>query len=187
LSIALTAGDNSTVIGMNIFLSGKVRRHSSNAKLCPGYLDMKINYSSRVADDAIYYAAFVEVVDVRIRNISDQIRVTTSVMGSLKRLFEEFTNDGADMGGQRFFKVDDLREDIQACSHLFNRINHSIYDVVSDLPSKAMTETRKSQKLKIKAEKYLKERMRSAEGAIHVYQWRLMIQVQTFSIRLSNR
>jgi len=150
---------------------------------------MKITYSSRIAEDAMHYAAFVNVVDIRIESISNQIGLTTTVMGSIRRLFKEFTDDGADMGGRRFLKVDDLREDIQACSRLFDRIIHKIYDIVSELPSRATTGalTRQKQRLKIEAENYLKESMRRAEKVIQGYQWRLMVQEQTFSIRLNDR
>jgi len=160
----------------------------SIAKLVPGYLETKINYSSCIADDAIRYAAFVETVDVRIEGIATQIRVTSSIFGDIKRIFGEFIKDGKYLGSEPLLKIQDLYDDIQQCSIVFRNIVDDIYGIVRDLPSPSEGRlTRKRMSLKAVARAHLEARIQNAGGMIHVYQWRLSIQFQTFSMRLSNQ
>ena len=146
---------------------------------------MKINYSSRVAHDAVRYAAFVETVDAEVQGLAKLIRVTSTVFGDIMRLFEEFAPE-RELGHDP--KIKDLYEEIQECSLEFDNIIGDIYSVARKRPSPSKGRvTRKKVRVMANAQRFLEVRIRDTKELIQVYQWRLSIQYQTFSIRLSNR
>jgi len=149
---------------------------------------MTVNYSSSVAEAMLRYAAIVKKIDVQIEGIADQIRVTSSTISDIRKVFKEFAKQGGRLRRKPLPKVKDLYDDIRSCTVVFDCINHEIYAAVKDLPSPSIgKEKRVKEGLAPDKLAELEARIGNADRRIQLYQWKFGIKLSTFAMRLNNQ
>jgi hypothetical protein len=101
----------------------------------------------------VSYAARIKGVDVRMRDISDRIRATSSILHGIEILFEQLTSNPVDESLEAPDAAKDLYDELQSCDIWLSGVQEQMDEFMQEVPSPTSLEGKEREKVELAQER----------------------------------
>ncbi|OAG06711.1 uncharacterized protein CC84DRAFT_1174646 [Paraphaeosphaeria sporulosa] len=190
---------NKGVVASNIILSGGKNQiigtprfgfnHWKDFDAKAGQLRKTIHIAVNLADHMVSYAARIKGADVRMRDIADRIRATSSILHGIEILFEQLTSKPPEESSKVPDAANDLYAELQSCETWLGGVEKQMSEFMEGVPAPRRLEGKEREKVELAQESLvlLETKITIVEFGIQDHKVNLQIRLSIFFMTFSNQ
>ncbi|KAJ4356669.1 uncharacterized protein N0V89_004705 [Didymosphaeria variabile] len=154
-----------------------------------GQLHKTVHIAVNLADHMVGYAARIKGADVRMRDIADRIRATSSILHGIEILFEQLSSEPKEGFSKVPDAANDLYAEIQSCETWLGGVGKQMSDFMEGVPAPKRVEGKVREKVELAQESLvlLETKIATVELGIQDHKVNLQIRLSIFSLSFSNQ
>jgi len=183
-SISLSGGKNK-IIGTCCREFNRWKSFDAEA----GQLHKTIHIAVNLADHMVSYAARIKGADVRMRDIADRIRATSSILHGIEILFEQLTSKPTEGASKVPDAANDLYAELQSCETWLGGVEKQMSEFMESVPAPRRLEGKEREKVELAQESLvlLETKITAVEFGIQDHKINLQIRLSVFSLSFSDQ
>jgi hypothetical protein len=190
---------NKGVVASNVILSGGKNKiigtrcfefnHWKDFDAESGQLHKTIHIAVNLADHMVSYAARIKGADVRMRDIADRIRATSSILHGIEILFEQLTSKPTEESSKVPDAANDLYAELQSCETWLGGVEKQMSEFMEGVPAPRRLKGKEREKVELAQESLvlLETKITTVEFGIQDHKVNLQIRLSIFSLTFSNQ
>ena len=146
-----------------------------------------IHIAVSLADHMVSYAARIKGADVRMRDITDRIRATSSILHGIETLFEQLTSKPTEGASKVPDAANDLYAELQSCETWLGGVEKQMSEFMESVPAPRRLEGKEREKVELAQESLvlLETKITAVEFGIQDHKINLQIRLSVFSLSFS--
>jgi hypothetical protein len=137
----------------------------------------------------ISYAARIKGTDVRMRDIADRIRATSSILHGIEILFEQLTSKPVEGTSKVPDAANDLYAQLRSCEAWFESVEKQMSEFMEGVPAPKLFEGKEREKVELAQDSLvvLESKITAVEFGIQDHKVNLQIRLSIFSLSFSDQ